>query len=131
MQAVGAGFSPRPGGRAAYLRRVLRPRSVTLTPVQQLIVDDVVRLARPLRVVVFGSVARGEAGPASDLDLLVVMPDGAPRRATAQRLYVDVPRRGMALDLVVATPAVLASQASAAGFVYGPALREGVQVYAV
>ena len=66
------------------------PRSVILTPAQQQIVDHVVRLVWPLRIVVFGSVARGEATAGSDLDLLVVMPDGVRSRETAQRLYVDV-----------------------------------------
>lgn len=103
---------------------------MTLTPAQQHLVDHVVRLARPLRVVVFGSVARGEATPGSDLDLLVVMPDGTGRRETAQRLYVDVPRRGVPFDVVVTTPALLATQAATPGLLYAAALREGVEVYA-
>lgn len=37
------------------------------------IVDEVVEAAKPAKVVLFGSVARGEAGPDSDLDLLVVL----------------------------------------------------------
>lgn len=36
-------------------------------------VDDVVRAVAPRRVVLFGSVARGDEGPDSDLDLLVVL----------------------------------------------------------
>jgi predicted nucleotidyltransferase len=44
------------------------------------IVDEV----RPLRIIVFGSAARGEMQPDSDVDLLVVMPDGTHRRRTAQ-----------------------------------------------
>ena len=35
-------------------------------------VQDVVRAAAPRRIVLFGSVARGDEGPDSDLDLLVV-----------------------------------------------------------
>jgi len=35
-------------------------------------VEDVVRAAVPRRIVLFGSVARGDEGPDSDLDLLVV-----------------------------------------------------------
>lgn len=36
-------------------------------------VDDVVRAVSPCRVILFGSVARGDEGPDSDLDLLVVL----------------------------------------------------------
>jgi predicted nucleotidyltransferase len=38
------------------------------------VVEQVVEYAQPLQVVVFGSLARGESGPDSDIDLLVVVP---------------------------------------------------------
>ena len=37
-----------------------------------------VEFYRPLRIYLFGSAARGEGGPDSDLDFLVVVPDDAP-----------------------------------------------------
>jgi len=37
-------------------------------------VQRIVRRFRPERVILFGSHARGEAGPDSDVDLLIVMP---------------------------------------------------------
>jgi predicted nucleotidyltransferase len=43
-----------------------------------------VEFYRPVRVYLFGSEARGEAGPDSDLDFCVVLPDEAP-----QSLYRD------------------------------------------
>ncbi len=118
----------RPGRFMLRLSR-LPIHTVSLTPAQQSIVDHIVRLVRPLRVVVFGSVARGEARPDSDLDLLVVMPDGAPRRATAQKLYVEVPCRGIPFDVVVTTPERLRAYHPGSGFIYSAALREGVEVY--
>jgi predicted nucleotidyltransferase len=42
------------------------------------LLDPVVAYFRPRRVIVFGSVARGEAGPDSDIDLMVVLDDDAP-----------------------------------------------------
>lgn len=39
------------------------------------VVDDVVAAFDPVRVIVFGSVARGEEHPGSDLDLLVLFED--------------------------------------------------------
>ena len=97
---------------------------------QQRIVDEIVRLVRPLRVLVFGSVARGDARPDSDLDLLVVVPDGTHRRQTAQRLYQEVPRRGVPMDVLVTAPRNLAVQARERGLIYSTILREGVEVYA-
>ena len=39
-----------------------------------------VEFYRPVRIYLFGSEARGEAGPDSDLDFLVVVPDNTPER---------------------------------------------------
>lgn len=63
-------------------------------------VDDIVRAVAPRRIVLFGSVARGDEGPDSDLDLLVVLDRVEPadrvrlvssiRRAISVRAPVDV-----------------------------------------
>jgi uncharacterized protein len=42
------------------------------------LLDAVVKYFRPLRVILFGSAARGDAGPNSNIDLLVVLDDNAP-----------------------------------------------------
>ncbi len=42
----------------------------------EVLVRHIVEAVRPRRIVLFGSAARGQMGPESDLDLLVVMPDG-------------------------------------------------------
>ena len=68
------------------------------------LVDDVVKRVNPLRIILFGSAARGEVGKYSDIDLLVVVPEGVHRRQTAQRLYREIIGLGMPFDIVVATP---------------------------
>jgi predicted nucleotidyltransferase len=50
------------------------------------IVRRVVEAYRPERIYLFGSVARGDAGPDSDDDLLVVVPDDAPPECKGSRL---------------------------------------------
>jgi predicted nucleotidyltransferase len=47
-------------------------------PVPPELLDPVVAYFRPRRVILFGSAARGEAGPDSDVDLLVILDDDAP-----------------------------------------------------
>jgi hypothetical protein len=47
--------------------------SSALVPPERL--DPVVAYFRPRRVILFGSAARGDAGPGSDIDLLVVVDD--------------------------------------------------------
>lgn len=51
------------------------------------LVNRIVETAHPLQVILFGSAARNEMGPDSDLDILVVVPDGVHRRKTAQNIY--------------------------------------------
>jgi uncharacterized protein len=45
--------------------------------------------------------ARGEMGPDSDLDFLVVMPEGTHRRRTAQRLYRELVGSRQPFDVLV------------------------------
>jgi len=94
------------------------------------LVQTVVAAVRPLRIVLFGSAARGEMGPESDLDVFVVMPDGTHRRKTAQRLYRQLVGLGIPFDIVVATPEDLELHRSNPGLIYGTILREGKEVYA-
>jgi uncharacterized protein len=63
--------------------------AVSTTVDQQLLrrlVATIVETVQPQRIVLFGSGARGQFGQHCDLDLLVVMPDGAHRRQTARRI---------------------------------------------
>jgi predicted nucleotidyltransferase len=50
-----------------------------IQPTRQEVVDEMTRrlveFYRPVRIYLFGSEARGDAGPDSDLDFLVVVPD--------------------------------------------------------
>jgi predicted nucleotidyltransferase len=94
------------------------------------LVRQIVATVRPLRVVLFGSAARGEMGPESDLDLLVVMPEGTHRRKTAQQLYRTLDGRGRPVDLIVATPSDLDKHKDNVGLIYRDVLREGREVYA-
>ncbi len=94
------------------------------------VVGRVVEEFDPLRVILFGSRAREDAGPHSDVDLLVVMPDGIEdeRRVTMEirRLLRDMP---MAKDVVVTTPEEIERRGHLVGTVLRPALREGKVLY--
>jgi uncharacterized protein len=60
----------------------------------QQILDDLVRriveVVNPRRIILFGSAVRGAIGPGSNLDVMVVMPDGVHRRLTAQEIYINL-----------------------------------------
>lgn len=93
------------------------------------LVHEVVQAVQPLKVILFGSQARGEASNDSDVDLLVVMPEGAYLRQVSRQLYRDIPRQGIALDVLVATPALLERHRDNPGLIYHTILKEGREVY--
>lgn len=95
------------------------------------LVGEVVKRVNPLRIVLFGSAARDESGEQSDIDLLVVMPDGVHRRRTAQKLYREIKGLRVPFDIVVATVQDLEKHKDNYGLIYKNALKEGIEVYGV
>ena len=92
------------------------------------IVQRVVEVAQPERVILFGSAARGDMGPHSDVDLLVVK-DGANRRGLSARIRRNLYGVRAAVDVIVATPDDLERFKDSHGLVIKPALRDGKVVY--
>ncbi len=105
----------------------------TATVIEQQVLDRVVakivETVQPRRVVLFGSAARGQMGPRSDVDLLVVMPDGVHRRRTAQAIYLGRSGLGIAKDIVVVTESDVRTFGDNPSLVLFPALREGRELY--
>lgn len=85
---------------------------------------------QPIRVVLFGSFARGTATKDSDIDLLVVMPDGIDRRETAISIRRALTALHIGKDIVVTTPGAIKKTGNVCGFVTYYALHEGVTLYA-
>lgn len=94
------------------------------------LVKRIVDAFHPIRIILFGSAVRGEMGPDSDFDLLVVMPDGTHRRHTAQRIYRTVRGIRIPYDVMVVTPSDLEKHRDNIGLIYKTILEEGRDVYA-
>lgn len=83
----------------------------------------------PVQVILFGSHARGDADPHSDIDLLVVLLQAADKRKAAveiRRALADFP---VSKDIIVTTPDEIARRGNLVGDVLRPALREGKVIY--
>lgn len=93
------------------------------------LVRRIVEIVHPLRIILFGSAARGEMGAESDIDFLVVMPSGTHRRRTAQLLYREARGIGVPFDIIVATPEDLTKHKDNFGLIYWRVLKEGRDVY--
>ncbi|HXJ91994.1 MAG TPA: nucleotidyltransferase domain-containing protein [Terriglobia bacterium] len=84
----------------------------------------------PLRIVLFGSHARGEAGPTSDLDLLIIEESNLPRYKRAARYLRALVGVFPAKDVVVWTPQEVEAWSRVPGAFITTAIREGTTVYA-
>ena len=91
--------------------------------------ERIVRDFHPIQIILFGSRARGDAQPQSDVDLLVVFSELANKRKTAvdiRRALADLP---VAKDILVTTPEELARQRDWIGTTLRAAQREGEILY--
>jgi predicted nucleotidyltransferase len=79
----------------------------------------------PAQVVLFGSAARGELTPHSDLDFLVIEREVKDRAAESVRLRRAVGRIGWSLDIVVIDEQLARSRANVPGSMVDRALTEG------
>jgi len=120
----------------ANFRRMSRPqpkRPDPLPPVEDVLPEMVQRIVEdhnPVAVILFGSRARGTAGPDSDTDLLIVL-DSVPDKRKARtaihetlRPFVGYPR-----DILVTTPDEIEAKRDYPISIIRVATEEGVYLY--
>ena len=93
------------------------------------IVRRVVEAAQPDKIVLFGSAARGEMGPDSDVDLLVIKGGKFDRARVTTAIYRQMYGADAAVDVIVVTPEEVERYRNTHCLVICPALREGKVVY--
>jgi hypothetical protein len=94
------------------------------------LLDAVVAYFRPLRVILFGSAARGDAGPDSDIDLLVILDDdAAPDKLTLAAGYQARRSYHHAADVIPCRASVFRRKSRIAGTLAYTAAQEGRVVY--
>ena len=91
--------------------------------------DRIVAMSHPLRVILFGSYARGDAGPHSDVDLLVIQETGLPRPKRSVPLYSLLRDYPYSKDILVYTPREVEDDAALPHAFVTTALREGMVLY--
>ena len=90
--------------------------------------EQIIRVADPLKIILFGSYAYGRPTEDSDIDLLVIMPfKGHPAYKAAEiRMNIETP---MALDLLVRTPEFVAKRIEMGDFFMQGIVRDGKVIY--
>jgi predicted nucleotidyltransferase len=105
-------------------------RRKTVTKQVQRMVNRIVKEFQPERVILFGSHARGEGGPDSDVDLLIVMPVEGSKRDKAIEIGVALHDVRIPKDIIVTTPEEFEWRKEIAGTIERPAVMEGMTLYA-
>ncbi|MEE9295436.1 MAG: nucleotidyltransferase domain-containing protein [Phycisphaerae bacterium] len=95
----------------------------------QEIVRRVVEVAKPERIILFGSAARGQMGPRSDVDLLVIKGGRYKYHRLLEKMYAGLRGVEAAVDIVLVTPEQVKRYRNAHCLVIKPALADGREVY--
>jgi uncharacterized protein len=92
------------------------------------VIRRVVEAARPDKIVLFGSAARGTMGPDSDLDLLVIKGGKFNRDRVTRNIYRNL-SGAIGVDAIVVTPEEVERYRNSHCLVICPAMKEGKVVY--
>lgn len=93
------------------------------------IIRRVVEVAKPDKIILFGSAARDQMGANSDVDLLVIKSGNFHRGHLTEEIYMNLFGVGQAVDIVVVTPEDIERYRNSLALVIHPALEEGKVVY--
>lgn len=92
-------------------------------------VDRIASRFHPDKIILFGSRARGQAGPDSDADLLIIMPVNGSKRQQAVQIDLALEGIPIPIDLVVVTPEEVQKYRDVTGTIIREALQEGKILY--
>ena len=93
------------------------------------LVKKIVDIARPEQIILFGSAARGQMGPDSDLDVLIIKDGNFKKNKLAQDIYMNLFGVGLPVDVIVATPSEIKEFKDCPWSIISPAIREGKVIY--
>ena len=92
-------------------------------------VRRIVEVADPERIILFGSGARGELRPGSDLDLLVIKGGEYDYHRTITEIYAALAKLDTPVDVVLVTPEQAERYRNSFCLVIHPAMKEGKPIY--
>lgn len=101
--------------------------------ITDVLLDEILRLivqtAQPQKVILFGSRARGNVHPGSDLDILVVKESTEPRYRRAVPILLALSSIHVPMDILVYTPQEIEAWRAVPQAFVTTAIREGKVLY--
>lgn len=95
----------------------------------QEIINRILKVITPEKIILFGSRATGQAKAESDYDLMVISSDNDKAWRIEQQIYKNFIGLGVPVDVILTTPEKLDKHKNTIGYVYKEALKNGIIVY--
>jgi predicted nucleotidyltransferase len=95
----------------------------------QKVVQRLIAVAQPSRIILFGSYGRGDADEGSDLDLVVALPEVTDKHGEMIRLHKAVGDVGLGVDVLVYSEAEYLRRSQVPGTLLYWARTEGKHLY--
>ncbi len=96
----------------------------------QEIIDRILQIIVPEKIILFGSRAKGNFGEDSDYDLLVIKSDIAKDEIKiARKIYRNLIGIDESVDVMVEKPETIEKNKDNPGYIYKQILKEGIIVY--
>lgn len=105
-----------------------KPERVEWADIRELS-DKIAKAFHPEKIILFGSYARNEARPDSDVDLLIIAENNEPPTKRSLPIYRLLGDYLISLDVIVRTPAEIEKYRTVPNSTIHSALREGVTLY--
>ncbi len=93
------------------------------------ITERIIKTSNPEKIILFGSHARGNTHPDSDVDLLIIIPKIKKIRAESVRVRRALRGLLIPIDVIVSTPEQIERLGNTKGLIYHTALSEGRVIY--
>lgn len=93
------------------------------------ITQRIVKQFNPEQIILFGSMARGNFGPDSDADLLIVTRVAGSKRRLASDIELAIADIELPKDVLVVTPEEVKKYRNVIGSIIYPAIHEGKVLY--
>ncbi len=89
----------------------------------------ILSVSSPDQIILFGSYARGDFNPNSDLDLLIILPGMKSSRSESTRLRRALRGLLVPVDIIVVTPQQIERFRNTIGYIFNSAISEGKVIY--
>lgn len=93
------------------------------------ILNKILEIVTPEKVILFGSRAKGEANQDSDYDILIVKSGLTDKRGLSKKLYRNMLGTNASVDILIEVPEIIEKYKDSVGYIYKKILQEGKIIY--